>query len=202
MDLRATGLMDKWIKPIIFVLALLPMLWWFWAAFTDQMGADPLKYLTHASGDWALRFLLLTLAITPLRSILKWTALLKLRRMLGLYSFFYALLHALTWVIFEHFFDVGMMLEDILERPYITVGFTSFMLLLPLALTSNNKMIRRLGVKSWKKLHKLVYVIAIGGVLHFLWLVKLDVTEPMIYIVVLFILLGWRVWQFKQNQKN
>ena len=147
--------------------------------------------MTHETGEWTLRFLLLTLMITPLRRLSGKSWLIKLRRMLGLYAFFYACLHFITYIWFDHYFDWVEIIKDIPKRPFITVGFSAFVLLIPLAVTSTNKMMRRLK-KNWVKLHRLVYVIAVLGVLHFLWLVKADTLEPLIYAGILLILLGSR----------
>lgn len=185
--------MRKYIKPIVFLVCLLPFLALIWNGFHDALGANPVEKITHISGDWTLRFLLITLAVTPLRKIFAWSFLSRLRRMLGLYAFFYACLHFLTYLVFDQFFDIHEIIKDIAKRPYITIGFAAFLMLLPLAMTSSNKMLRRLG-RRWKQLHQLVYVIAVCGVLHFLWLVKADVREPLVYAVLLLLLLAIRVW--------
>jgi len=181
----------QWIKPLLFILCLLPFLWLLYGLQQD-LYPDPLKTLTQQTGLWALRLLLLTLCVTPLRKLTGWHALITLRRLLGLFAFFYALLHVATWVIFEQNFDLGGMWRDVLERPYITIGFLSFLGLLPLALTSNNAMIRRLGGQTWQRLHRLVYPIAIGVILHFWWSVKLDIRDPLLYALLLALLLGLR----------
>jgi sulfoxide reductase heme-binding subunit YedZ len=149
--------------------------------------------MTHETGEWTLRLLLVTLAITPLRRLSGKSWLIKLRRMFGLYTFFYACLHFITYIWFDQYFDWMEVVRDIPKRPFITVGFAAFVLLIPLAVTSNNKMMRRLK-KNWVRLHKLVYVIAVLGVLHFLWLVKADTLEPLIYAGILLILLGYRAY--------
>jgi len=184
--------MQKLIKPVVFILCLLPASWLVWAFLSDQLGANPFEALTRDSGEWTLRFLLLTLLMTPLRTVFKWSWPLRLRRMLGLYAFFYATLHLLTYIVFDQFFDWEEIVIDIAKRPFITVGMTAWILLLPLAVTSTNKMMKRLG-KKWKKLHRLVYLIGILGVLHFFWLVKADLQEPIIYMVILLILFGVRL---------
>lgn len=185
---------NRWIiKPAVFVLCLLPLAWIAWDAFNSNLGANPVEEMTHRTGDWVLRFLMITLAVTPLRRLFNWAVLLRLRRMLGLFAFFYVCLHFLIYIVFDHFFDFNDILEDIVKRPYITIGFSAFVLLIPLAVTSTNKMMRRLG-KNWKKLHQLAYVIATLGVLHFLWLVKADVFEPFVYGGILLLLLGYRAW--------
>lgn len=183
------------IKAIVFAVALVPVARLAVGAFyfPDWLGANPAEFITRATGDWTLRFLLATLAITPLRKLTGWNWLLRLRRMLGLYVFFYALVHLSSYVAFDHVFDVGEILGDIVKRPFITVGFTALLLLTPLALTSTDAMVRRLGAKRWLALHRLTYVIAPLGVLHFWWMVKRDLTEPVIYAAVLALLLGYRV---------
>lgn len=191
--MTATQWMSRVVKPAVFIACLLPLAWLTWDAYHHQLGANPVETLSHRTGGWALKFLLLTLAVTPLRRITGWHQLVRLRRMLGLYTFFYACLHFLIWLVFDHFFDVDEILKDIVKRPYITVGFTAFVLLVPLAVTSTNAMMRRLGGR-WAQLHQLVYVVATLAVLHFLWLVKADVREPVLYGLLLAVLLGWRVW--------
>ena len=183
------------LKVFLFVLALLPLAYLIAGAFffPEWLGANPAEYITRSVGDWTLRLLLLTLAVTPLRRITGLTGLLRLRRMLGLYTFFYALLHLSAYVSFDHVFDVAEILKDIVKRPFITVGFTCLVLLIPLAVTSTNAMVRRLGAKRWQSLHRLVYLIAPLAVLHFWWMVKRDLTEPIMYALVLALLLGYRL---------
>lgn len=159
---------------------------------TGNLGANPIEAVTRFTGSWALIFLLLTLSVTPLRRISGWNGLIKYRRMLGLFAFFYVVLHFLTYVVLDHFFDFARIVQDIIKRPYVTVGFTSFVLLIPLAVTSTAAMIRRLG-KRWQQLHRLVYIAAIGGVIHFYWLVKADIRRPLQYGAVLALLLGYRL---------
>jgi sulfoxide reductase heme-binding subunit YedZ len=182
----------KYSKPILFVLCLLPLLSLIWRIFYGDLGANPVEVITHNTGDWTLRFLLITLSISPLRQWFGLSGLLRFRRMLGLYVFFYASCHFSIWFIFDHALDFGDMIEDIVERPYITVGFSALILLIPLAITSNNAMLRRLG-KRWKKLHRLTYLIAGLGVLHYLWLVKADYREAGIYALIAAILLLQRL---------
>lgn len=181
------------LRAAVFVLALVPLALLIWAGFHDQLGANPIERVTRRTGDWTLRFLLLTLTVTPLRRALNWPQLLRLRRMLGLYAFFYALLHFLTYFIVDQFFDLHAIAHDIVKRPFITVGFFAFLLLIPLAITSTNAMMRRLG-KRWQQLHRAIYVIAIAGVIHFYWLVKADIRQPLIYAAILSLLLGYRLW--------
>lgn len=182
------------IKPVVFVVCLLPFMWLVYGAFTNNLGVNPVATLTHQTGLWTLRFLLITLSVTPLRKITGQNWLLKLRRMFGLFSFFYVLLHFTTYIWFDKYFDWVAILKDIPKRPFITVGFAAFVLLIPLALTSTNKMMKRLK-RNWTRLHKLVYVIAVLGVLHYLWLVKADTREPLAYAVILLVLLLFRVVQ-------
>jgi len=176
--------MIRFIKPIIFILCLLPLFLLFRNFYLDELGANPFEVLTRNTGEWTLRFVLLTLAMTPLRRFTGSAWPLRLRRMLGLFAFFYVCVHLLTYLWLDHFFDWEEIIIDIVKRPYITFGMLAFTLLLPLALTSTKKMMKRLGYR-WKSLHKLIYVIAILGVLHFLLLVKADLREPIIYAFVL-----------------
>jgi len=182
------------LNALVFIAALLPLarLAAGVAYFPDWLGANPAEYITRATGDWTLRFLLITLAVTPVRELLGWNWLLRLRRMLGLYAFFYSVVHLSSYVSFDHLFQAGEILADIVKRPFITVGFAALLLMVPLAVTSTNAMVRRLGAKRWLALHRLVYVIAPLGVLHFWWMVKSDVSEPAIYAVILALLLGYR----------
>ena len=180
-------------KPLVFCVSLLPLVWLCWLAWQDRLGANPVETLSHRTGDWSLRFLLLTLAVTPLRRLSGWNWLLKFRRMLGLFAFFYVCLHLGVYLIFDQFFDPSAILEDIAKRPYITVGFAGFLLLIPLAATSTNGMIKRLG-RNWQRLHRLVYLIGMPGVVHYWWLVKADISEPLLYAGLLTMLLGYRAW--------
>ena len=180
-------------KPVLFLACLVPFIALVVGAVNNTLGINPVETMTHETGEWTLRLLLVTLAITPLRRLSGKSWLIKLRRMLGLYTFFYACLHLITYIWLDQYFDWMEIIRDIPKRPFITVGFAAFVLLIPLAVTSNNKMMRRLK-KNWVKLHKLVYVIAVLGVLHFLWLVKADTLEPLIYASILLILLGYRAY--------
>lgn len=182
----------KLLKLVVFFAALIPLALLGWKAYQGNLGANPIEVITHATGDWTLRFLLLTLSITPLRRITGWQSWIRFRRMLGLFAFFYALLHLTTWLWLDKFFDVREMVADVLKRRFITVGMTALLLMLPLALTSTKGWIRRLG-KRWQKLHRLVYFSAIAGVIHYWWLVKADVRLPEIYAAILVSLLGIRV---------
>ncbi|HEX5344314.1 MAG TPA: protein-methionine-sulfoxide reductase heme-binding subunit MsrQ [Duganella sp.] len=185
----------SWIKGAVFVLALVPLLRMAYLTVTGQL-VDPLEFITRGTGDWTLYFLCMVLAVTPLRKLSGWNWLIKLRRMLGLYVFFYGFLHFMTFLWFDHFFDVQEMWKDVLKRPFITVGFTAFVLLIPLALTSTNGMIKRLGGKRWQWLHRLVYVIAPLAMLHFWWMKagKHDFAQPIIFGAILGVLLLMRVW--------
>jgi sulfoxide reductase heme-binding subunit YedZ len=183
------------LKAVAFVLSLLPFFKLVWLTASGQL-VEPLQYITRATGDWTLYFLCITLAVTPLRRLSKWNWLLKLRRMVGLYAFFYGLLHFTTFLWFDHFFDVQEMLKDVLKRPFITVGFIAFVLLIPLAVTSTNGMVRRLGGKRWQWLHRLVYVIAPLGILHYWWMkaAKHDFSQPILFGLIVLALLAVRVY--------
>jgi len=191
----------RWIKTAIFASCLVPFARLVWRAFAGTLGVNPIETITHSTG-WLTRVLLrVTLSVTPLRKLLNAPWLLRLRRMLGLFAFFYACVHFTIWLVFDHFFDWRAVAADIVKRPYITVGFTAFMLLIPLAATSTNSMVRRLGAAQWQRLHRFVYLIAVFGVLHFLWLVKKDIREPAIFAAVLALLLAARV-VYKVREKR
>jgi len=191
--------MKKFIKPLVFIVALAPALWLTAAALTGNLGANPIEAITRSLGDWALRFLLLTLAITPLRRLSGWRWLLGYRRMLGLFSFFYASLHLSSYIVLDQFFYWPEIWADLLKRPYISVGMLSFLMLIPLALTSTKGWIRRLG-RNWQRLHRLVYLCAIGAVLHFYMLVKADVREPLLYAALLTVLLATRALPLSRSE--
>jgi methionine sulfoxide reductase heme-binding subunit len=163
-------------------------------AFANNLGANPIDYITDKTGTFALTFLILTLAVTPIRRLRGWHAIVGVRRMLGLFAFFYATLQLLTWVVLDQFFATPEMIADVVKRPFITAGMTTYLLLLPLALTSTGAMIRRLGGKRWQRLHRLTYLAGIGAVVHFWWLVKADVREPQRWALALTVLLGCRAW--------
>ena len=184
--------MLTWLKPILFVACLVPLGQLLYKGWIDDLTANPIEYITRFTGSWALIILLASLSVTPLRKITGWNGLIKLRRMLGLFAFFYVLLHFTTYVILDHFFDFERIVADVVKRPYVTAGFIGFVLMIPLAVTSTAAMIRRLG-KRWQLLHRLVYVVAIAGVVHFYWLVKADISRPVQYGAVLALLLGWRL---------
>jgi sulfoxide reductase heme-binding subunit YedZ len=191
------ALKSAWAKPVAHLLCFAPFAWLLWAAFSDNLGANPVEKLTHETGQWTLRLLLLTLCLSPLRQWSGIAAWLRFRRLVGLYSFFYACCHFAIWFVADHALDLDAMLEDVIKRPYITLGFSAFLLLWPLALTSNRLMLQRLG-RRWKTLHRLVYAILLLGVLHFLWLVKADYLEPSIYAIIALILLAHRVDPLKR----
>ena len=187
------------IKAAVFLVCLMPLGLLVWRGFNGGLTANPIEFITHTLGWWTLALLMVTLSVTPLRRLLDMPWLLRLRRMLGLYAFFYASLHFLTWLVIDQFFDWQDIVKDIIKRPYITIGFTAFVLLLPLAVTSTNAMVRRLGAARWQLLHRLVYVIATLGVVHFWWLVKSDIREPVMFAIVLTILLGVRLIYAKRK---
>lgn len=184
-------------KPVLFVLSLLPLAWLVYGIFTDNLGANPAEYLTRSTGDWTLRFLCLTLAVTPLRVTAGQPALARFRRMLGLFTYFYVVLHFITWAWFDQGFDVAEMAKDVAKRPFILVGFTAFVLLTPLAATSFNRAIKAMGAKRWQLLHRLVYAVAGLAILHFFWMRagKNDFAEVAVYAAILGVLLGWRAWR-------
>lgn len=185
----------SWVaKPLLFVACLVPAILLGYDAYNDALGANPVEAIEHITGDWALRFLLITLAVSPLAILFKAKWLNRFRRMLGLYAFFYVCLHFATYIVLDQYFDWQEIYKDVIKRPYITVGFTAFVLLIPLAVTSVNKLVELMGKPRWLKLHRLVYICAVLAVLHFLWLVKADVLEPAIYGGVLVVLLSFRVW--------
>ena len=183
-----------WLKVGVFSACLMPLLVLAGQALSDTLGANPIDEITDQTGTWTLRFLLITLAITPARRLTGWNRLIQLRRMLGLFAFFYGSLHFVTYIWLDQFFLIEDIIADVMDRPFITVGFASFVLLIPLAVTSTTAMIRHLGGKWWQRLHRLVYAIAIGGVVHYLWLVKADIQQPLIYGSILGGLLVYRVW--------
>jgi methionine sulfoxide reductase heme-binding subunit len=192
-----------WLKAVIFLLALMPLTKLGLQGYHNALGANPIEKITRTTGYWTLVFLFITLSVTPLRRLSGWQWLVRLRRMLGLFAFFYGTLHFLTYLVLDQFFDWDGIVRDILKRPYITVGFPSFLLMLPLAVTSTNAMIRRLGGKRWQRLHRLVYVCSIGGVAHFWWLVKKDLSNPIIFAVLLSVLLAYRVvYNWLQSRKQ
>jgi methionine sulfoxide reductase heme-binding subunit len=186
-------LTSKWTKVVVFLLCLVPLGVLIWDAFTGNLGSNPTQFLEHATGDWTLRFVALTLCITPFRKLLKQPNLIRFRRMLGLFAFFYGCCHFATYLTFDQVFDLHGIWADIAKRRYITVGFTGFVLMISLAVTSTAGWIRRMGGKRWAMLHRAIYITAIAGVIHFWWLVKSDIHVPLEYAAVFTALLGWRV---------
>ena len=197
-------LTSKWTKVAVFLACLVPLEILIWRAVHADLGANPIEFVTHATGDWILRFLVITLAITPLRKILRLPQLIRFRRMLGLFAFFYAFLHFSIWIGIDKFFDWHDMLADIRKRPFITVGFTGFVLMIPLAATSTAGWIRRLGGRRWQWLHRLIYLSAVAGVIHYYWLVKSDVRKPLEYAAMVAALLLFRIidWFIHRRARN
>jgi sulfoxide reductase heme-binding subunit YedZ len=189
-------LLGRFAKPVVFVLALLPLTWLIYAAATDQLGANPAEALVRSTGDWTLRMLCVVLAVTPVRTVTGWSALARFRRMTGLFVYFYAVLHLLSYSWFDMGLDVGDIAKDIAKRPFILVGFTAIVLLTPLAATSFNRAIRALGAARWQRLHRLVYAVAVLAVLHFFWVRagKNNFAEVALYAAILGGLLGWRIY--------
>lgn len=187
-------------KPLVFVAALAPFAWLVTRALTDRLSANPIEDITLTTGIWALRFLVLTLAVTPLRRVTGWNRLVQYRRMLGLFAFFYAVLHVLTWVVLDLFFAWDLILADIARRPFITAGMVALLAMLPLAVTSTKGWIRRLG-RRWQTLHRLVYLSAVAAAIHYLWKVKVMWGSPVYYAAIIAGLLAFRlVWAFRQRR--
>jgi len=186
-------LTSKWTKVLVFVLCLLPLASLGWDALHHGLTANPIEYITHATGDWTLRLIVITLAVTPLRKVLGLPDLIRFRRMLGLFAFFYGCLHFTTYIWLDKFFDLADMWKDVAKRPFITVGFLAFVLMIPLAITSTAGWIRRLGGKNWQVLHRAIYITAIAGVIHYYWLVKSAVIRPLTYGAIVAVLLLWRI---------
>jgi len=196
-------LTSKWTKVVVFLLCLIPFDIIMWRAFHSDLTANPVEFVEHWFGDWTMRFLLITLSITPLRKLLRLPLLIRFRRMLGLFAFFYACFHFCAWIGLDHFFNFHDMWADVLKRRYITVGFAGFVLLIPLAITSTAGWIRRLGGKRWRMLHRAIYLTAILGVIHYYWLVKSDVRKPLQYAAILAVLLLWRIgfWFYGRTKR-
>jgi methionine sulfoxide reductase heme-binding subunit len=196
-------LLRREVKPLLFIAALLPLAWLFYGAYANLLGANPAEKLIRATGDWTLRFLCLTLAVTPLRQITGWHALARWRRMIGLFTFFYGCLHFLSFAWLDQGFDVEAIVKDIVKRPFILVGSAALLLMLPLAATSFNRAIKALGAKRWQTLHKLVYGTACLAVLHFFWMRagKRNFAEVAVYAAIIGTLLGWRVWKWAQARR-
>src|ERR1700676_3262895 len=174
-------LSNRWTKVVLFVLCLVPLTWLGWRAYQQDLTANPIEYITHFTGDWTIRFLLITLAVTPLRRLFNQPQLARFRRLLGLFAFFYGCLHLMTWLCLDKFFDLSEMWKDVVKRRFITAGMTAFLLMLPLAITSTAGWVRRLGFVRWQRLHRLIYFSALAGVVHYYWLVKSDVRLPLMY---------------------
>jgi len=180
------------IKAAVWLLCLCPAFSLIWKGLHNELGANPIEYITHATGNWTIRFLLITLSITPLRKLLKQPQLIRFRRLLGLFAVFYVCLHLMTWLWLDKFFDLSAMWQDVLKRRFITAGMTGFLLLLPLAVTSTAGWIRRMGGRNWQRLHRLIYFAAAAGVVHYYWLVKSDHTYPLMYFGIYVVLMGIR----------
>lgn len=199
----AKALLHPFAKPLLFFLALLPLAWLVYGAATDNLGANPAEYLERSLGDWTLRFLCLALAVTPVRVMTRIAALARFRRMLGLFVYFYVVLHLLAYSWFDMGFDLADIAKDIVKRPFILVGFSAFVLLTPLAATSFNRAVKAMGARRWQAMHRLVYLIAALGILHFFWMraAKHNFAEVALYAAILSVLLGWRVaqWLRKKN---
>ena len=193
-------LTNKWTKVVAFVLCLLPLGILVWEGFHGGWGANPTQFLEHATGDWILRFLAITLLVTPLRKIFGLTQLIRFRRMFGLFAFFYACVHFSLYIGLDQVLDFHGIWADVMKRKYITVGFTGFVLMIPLAVTSTAAMVRRMGYRRWQMLHRLIYASAIAGVIHFYWLVKSDIHLPLEYAAIMAVLLGWRVYDWYSNR--
>jgi sulfoxide reductase heme-binding subunit YedZ len=189
-------LANKWTKAVVFLVCLGPIAIVGWRALHGDLTANPIEFITHATGDWTLRFLCITLAITPLRKLLRLPELIRFRRMLGLFAFFYACLHFTTYIWLDKFFDLSEMWKDVVKRRFITVGFLAFVLLIPLAITSTTGWIRRLGGRRWQLLHRAIYISAVAGVIHYYWLVKSAVLRPLAYGALVGLLLAWRLGEW------
>ncbi len=194
--------MLRWIKPVIFLACLGPLARLAWKGFHGMLGANPIEVITHSTGDWTLIFLLITLSVTPLRKLTRQYWLIGLRRMFGLYAFFYGTLHLTTFVWLDKFFDVHEIVADIAKRRFITAGMTAFTLMIPLALTSTKGWIRRIGGKRWQALHRLIYASAAAGVIHYIWLVKADLRKPLQYAAVLGVLLLYRIIMWLRSRTH
>jgi sulfoxide reductase heme-binding subunit YedZ len=195
-------LTSKWTKVVVFLLCIAPFFGLIDRALHNKLGANPVEFLQHATGDWTLRFLIFTLCITPFRKLFNLPDLIRFRRMLGLFAFFYVSLHFLTYLGPDQSFDLGAMWKDVAKRPFITVGFLGFVLLIPLALTSTTGWIRRLGGKRWQMLHRAIYITAVAGVIHYYWLVKSDVRKPVFYGALVGILLLWRLASWISKRRS
>jgi methionine sulfoxide reductase heme-binding subunit len=191
----------KWVKPLVWLMCLAPLAYLGWLTWMSDLGANPIERVEHFTGDWTLRLIVATLAITPLRRLLRKPELIRFRRLIGLFAFFYACLHFMAYVGLDQFFDFSAIWKDIAKRPYVTAGFTGFVLLIPLAVTSTTGWIRRLGGKRWQQIHRLIYVTAIAGVIHYYWLVKSDIRLPLFYGCLVAIELTYRLVVRKPAKK-
>jgi sulfoxide reductase heme-binding subunit YedZ len=197
-------LSSKWTKVFAFLLCLVPLFRLVWRFYQQKLGANPIEKITHTTGDWTIWFLLITLSVTPFRKLLNQPKLARFRRMLGLFAFFYGCLHLTTWIWLDKFFDLKEMWADVVKRRFITVGMLAFVLLIPLATTSTNGWVRRLGFVRWQRLHRLVYFSALAGVIHYYWLVKSDVRLPLLYGAILAVLMTYRLvaWMLSKSTKR
>ena len=187
------------LKPLVFILSLVPVGYLALGALQGTLGANPIENITRSTGIWTLRFMLITLAVTPIRRLSGWNDIVRVRRMLGLFAFFYGSLHLVTYVWLDQFFDWAAIVKDVAKRPFITAGFTAYVLLVPLALTSTAGMIRRLGGRRWRRLHRLAYASAAIGIVHYWWLVKLDTRPPRNYAILLAVLLLARLFAVRKS---
>ena len=186
-------LSNRWTKVVLFLLCLVPLAWLGWFAYRQELTANPIEFITHYTGDWTIRFLLITLCVTPFRKLFNQPQLARFRRMLGLFAFFYGCLHLMTWLWLDKFFDLSEMWKDVVKRRFITAGMTAFLLMLPLAITSTAGWVRRLGFVRWQRLHRLIYFSALAGVVHYYWLVKSDVRLPLMYGAIWTVLMCYRL---------
>jgi len=202
-------LSSRWTKVLLFLACLIPLMILAWHGylfskngFDAVLTANPIEHITHKTGDWIIRFILITLCVTPLRKLLNQPKVTRYRRMLGLFAFFYGFLHLMTWMWLDKFFDLPEMLKDVVKRPFITAGMTGFALMVPLAITSTAGWVRRLGFARWQLLHRLVYFSALAGVIHYYWLVKSDVREPLMYGAMLAVLMSYRAVMWLRSPTN
>jgi sulfoxide reductase heme-binding subunit YedZ len=197
---KRAAVITRVVKPALYLAATLPFAWLVFALLTDRVMGDQVKFMQHVTGDTILSCLMLTLAVTPLRRLTGWNEIIKIRRLIGLTAFWYACLHLTTYLVFDQSLSMSEIIKDIMKHPWVLVGFTAFLCLVPLAITSTAGWVRRLGGKRWQRLHRLVYVAATAGVLHYWWLVKKDVSLPLTYGAVLLLLLGSRVWFARERR--
>jgi sulfoxide reductase heme-binding subunit YedZ len=195
-------LSNRWTKVVLFALCLVPLAWLGWRAYQQELTANPIEFITHYTGDWTIRFLLITLTVTPLRKLLNQPQLARFRRMLGLFAFFYGCLHLMIWLGLDKFFDLSEMWKDVVKRRFITAGMTAFLLMLPLAITSTAGWVRRLGFVKWQRLHRLIYFSALAGVVHYYWLVKSDIREPLMYFAIWSVLMIYRLGVWMRSRRR